>query len=109
MVNVTVYKNNKNQYTGFETDGHAEYADAGSDIVCAAVSVLVLNTMNSIERFTDEKFGYDTEEEAGRIVFVLGDTPGSDAELLISSMVLGLQGIIDSYGKQYLCLNFKEV
>ena len=37
--------------------------DSGQDIVCAAVSVLVINTMNSIERFTDDETSCVSDEE----------------------------------------------
>ena len=53
MIEVTVYKTMRHEYAGFDMSGHAGYDDIGKDIVCAAVSVLVINTLNSIERFTD--------------------------------------------------------
>ena len=34
--------------------GHAGYAEEGYDIICAAVSALTVNTINSIEQFTEE-------------------------------------------------------
>ncbi len=43
--------------------GHAGYAARGSDIVCAAVSVLAQNTVNSIEHFTQDSFTADVDEE----------------------------------------------
>lgn len=52
MIEVTVYKTMRHEYAGFDMSGHAGYDDIGKDIVCAAVSVLVINTLNSIERFT---------------------------------------------------------
>ena len=45
--------------------GHAGYADAGSDIICAAVSVLVFNTLNAIESYTDDTMNVVTNDEAG--------------------------------------------
>ena len=48
MFHVTVYENKKEEYVGFETEGHAGYAEAGQDIVCAAVSALAINTINSV-------------------------------------------------------------
>ena len=50
MINVVIYQNEKEECTGFQTEGHAGYADPGQDIVCAAASVLIINTMNAIER-----------------------------------------------------------
>ena len=53
MILVTIYKN-QNGYIGFEAEGHAEYSESGTDIICAAVSVLMTNTANSIEALTND-------------------------------------------------------
>ena len=37
------------QLTGFSVRGHAGYAPEGSDIVCAAVSVLTTTCVNALE------------------------------------------------------------
>ena len=54
MITITVKKRNGN-YLEFVSKGHAGYAEEGQDIVCAAVSVLVINTVNSLETFTDDQ------------------------------------------------------
>ncbi len=43
----------------------------GEDVVCAGVSALVINTINSIGNLTEEAFSIDTDEESGQIVFRL--------------------------------------
>ena len=48
MIQITIYKNKKHEYMGFDVDGHAGFDDSGHDIVCAAVSALVINTINSV-------------------------------------------------------------
>ena len=53
----------KDSYQGFNCIGHAGYADAGSDIICAAVSVLVFNTLNAIESYTDDTMNVVTNDE----------------------------------------------
>ena len=55
MINVTIYQK-ENKICAFEISGHAGYAPAGEDIVCAAVTVLSFNTVNAIEAFTDVPF-----------------------------------------------------
>ena len=47
MITVEIRKSN-GEYVGFSSKGHAGYADEGYDIICAAVSVLTVNTINSI-------------------------------------------------------------
>ena len=42
MTKVTIFKQ-QGLYKGFEVSGHSGYADAGEDIVCAAISALTIN------------------------------------------------------------------
>jgi len=109
MIKITIYRNNENLYTGFDCIGHAEYANAGEDVVCAGVSALVINTINSISTFTGEGFTLDTEEKSGMIIFRLEKPSEHDSYLLLQSMVLGLQGITNNYGNAFITLDFKEV
>lgn len=109
MIIITIYQNKQGQYTRFSCIGHAEYADAGKDIVCAGVSVLVLNTVNAIDAFTEEAFDADTDQASGLIDIRFRQPVGHDAKLLIDTMVLGLQDIQKNYGIDYSLLNFKEV
>ena len=69
MITITIYQNQEQVAQGFRCIGHAGYANVGEDIVCSAVSVLVINTINSIEVYTDAEFDIETEEETGLIAF----------------------------------------
>ena len=44
----------KQSYNGLTIDGHANFAEQGKDIVCAAVSVLAQTLIASIEELTDD-------------------------------------------------------
>ena len=51
MTTVTVFRRPDGSLSGFDCRGHAEYADAGEDIVCAAVTSavrLVEATINDV-------------------------------------------------------------
>ena len=61
MTHVTIYRNKENECIGFTVIGHAEYADAGEDIICAGISMLVINTCNAIEMLTTAKFFTDDQ------------------------------------------------
>ncbi|WP_072525614.1 ribosomal-processing cysteine protease Prp [Clostridium sp. Marseille-P3244] len=110
MIKVTIYKNRRHEYTGFDVSGHAGYNDSGRDIVCAAVSALVINTVNSVEHFTGDKTSCVTDEDNGEIIFRFEQIPSHDASLLLDSMVLGLEEIEDgSEYESYIDIIFKEV
>ena len=53
MINVALYYQDKTLIR-LKVEGHAGYAEHGSDIVCSAVTILVFNTINSIDELTDE-------------------------------------------------------
>ncbi|MBE5907021.1 MAG: ribosomal-processing cysteine protease Prp [Lachnospiraceae bacterium] len=111
MVNVTIFQKEglKGKYiSGFHCSGHAGFADYGKDVVCAGISALVLNTINSIEAFTEENFTCEVEEATGDVRFSLTDIPGEKASLLLDSLVLGVTGIQETY-RRYITLNFREV
>ena len=109
MVTVTIYENSGQEYTAFRCFGHSGYAPAGEDIVCAAVSALVINTINSIETLVSDCFDMVSDPESGLIDFSLQEGYSKESLLLIRSLVLGLQGIQKSYGTEYIRLTFEEV
>ena len=108
MIQVEIIKDGKS-YRGFSSKGHAEYDEYGRDIVCAAVSVLTTNTVNSIEAFTEDRFSGELDEKNGSLSVTFPEPLSADASLLMDSMVLGLQGIQESYGSRYLKIRFREV
>ena len=105
MIRVTILKNKQGDYTGFTSSGHAGYAEHGSDIVCAAVSVLVINTLKSIKTFTKDVPAVRMEETEGLIECHFKETVSKETVLLLDSMVLGLQGIKEEYGRKYIRLS----
>ena len=109
MTQITIYRNQNREVERFTCLGHAGYSEYGTDIVCASISVLVINTINSIETFTSVDYTCEADEETGDIDFRFTDEISSDASLLVESMILGLKEIQNDYGKKFLILDFKEV
>ena len=110
MIHVVIYQNEKEECTGVQTEGHAEYADPGHDIVCAAASVLIINTMNAIELYTEDAFSVFSDEETGMISWHLEGNPSKEAGLLLNTMILGLKGMADDENyEEYIDLTFEEV
>ena len=109
MTHVSIIKTRNGEYKGFNCIGHSGYADAGEDIVCAAISVLVINTINSLDQLTGEKFKLVTNEEEGLIDCRFEKNINEKSKLLLDSMVLGLEEIKKQYGKTFIDLTFEEV
>ena len=108
MTTVTFYKSN-DIYTGFEAKGHAFFDSYGKDIVCASISVLMINTINSIEELCNGSFDLKEDEDEGILGIFLKKSDVKDIQLLIRSLKLGLDGICSEYGKKYLKVITKEV
>jgi len=102
MIKVSMYNNEEGKIIGFRCQGHAEFAECGQDIVCSAVSALVINTMNSIESFTRDTFEYKENEKNGMIDFKIISDLSNESSLLLNSLFLGLQGIQEGYGQEYI-------
>jgi hypothetical protein len=106
MIQAILFQNKKKDFYGFWLKGHAGYANYGKDIVCAAVSALAINTVNSIEAFSSAK--YKVEEEDGNLKFCLLTRDSVEATLLLKSFALGLSQIEESYGSKYIRISYRE-
>ncbi len=96
MTTITLYRNKHHEYEGFDVYGHAEYAKYGEDILCSAISMLIINTINSIARFTEDKTSCVSNEDEGSIVYRFTAGTSHDAQLLVKSMILGLESLKDN-------------
>lgn len=107
MITFKVLKKTTGEIVGFDCTGHAGYAESGYDIFCAAVSTLVINTVNSIDEFTDDDFTVDSDEDKG--IFLRVDKPGDKTTLLLNSLVLGVEGIRRDNDGEYIEIVTEEV
>lgn len=70
--------------------GHAGYAEAGKDIVCAAVTTLTQTLIRSLEDLARDKIQY--EISPGRVDIHFKNL-SEDGKLLVDSFFLGICGI----------------
>lgn len=90
-------------------EGHAEYAEEGEDIICAAVSALALNFFNSVETFTEDEFEGGAGQKNMQFEFRFTSEISPESKLLMNSLILGLRNIEKDYGKSYINVKYKEV
>ncbi len=113
MISIKICKNKSQQYQELLCEGHAGFGYEGTDVVCAAVSVLVINTINGIERFTEDAFTLDTwsdpDGDSNHIKMIFTETPSREAALLMDVLVQGLTEIQEEYGDSYVTVHIKEV
>ena len=88
--------------TGFKCIGHADYAEEGSDIVCAAVSILTTTCANALESVAGIKPVVKAKD--GNMFLALPKGGGHDAQVILQTLRQGLRDIAEEYPR-YLLLN----
>ena len=100
MIKATFKQKEDGEIVSFEMTGHADFAEMGSDIVCAAASSLSINAVNSIEQLAGYQPIVDIDD--GYLYFeVLSDLSEQQQKvtnILLDSLLIGLQGIEEGYG-----------
>ena len=76
-------------------NGHANFAEYGKDIVCAAVSSIVITTVNAILRIDDKAITY--KESSNLEITINKHTEITD--ILITNMIELLEELEKQYGK----------
>ncbi|MCR5323297.1 MAG: ribosomal-processing cysteine protease Prp [Lachnospiraceae bacterium] len=109
MIRVSFKHDDTGCPTAFKCEGHAGSAAKGKDIICASVSVLTINAVNSVETLTNDAFDLDTDEGRGYMYFSFKEQPSDEAKLLMRSLELGIKGIIDDNGNRFITLVEWEV
>ena len=106
----TVFFRDGERFTGFRASGHSGYAEHGSDIVCAAVSVLSCTCVNSLESVCGVIPEINANDD-GLLAFTLPDTPDGqrahDAQVLMAALHQGIADITGQY-PQHVKLSIQE-
>jgi uncharacterized protein YsxB (DUF464 family) len=80
---------------GLEVSGHAGFAEAGSDIVCAAISALVLSAAEGLRAHCKVKTAVEDAPSAYRLEVPAGGD--ERAQAVLETAIGGLQAIAASY------------
>ena len=79
---------------GITVAGHAEYAEAGKDIVCAGMTALTQTLIRSLEDLTRDEIQY--EISPGRADIRYGNL-SEEGKLLMDSFFIGVCQIADEF------------
>ena len=85
--------------TGFSVSGHSGYAEAGSDIVCAAISAVVSMAEATINDVCGAKAKVRVKEEDARITLTLPASCDEEESIqaVLAGMLLTLCSMRDDY------------
>ena len=85
--------------TGFSISGHSGYSEAGSDIVCAAISAVVTMAEATINDVLGAKAKVRVKEDDARITLTLPASCDEEesVQAVLAGMMLTLAGMRDDY------------
>ena len=109
MISAVLYRGEEG-YTGCLIEGHSGWADAGGDIVCAAVSILGCTCVNSLESVCGI-VPRIRENDDGILSFDLPPVNGEqqrDAQILMRALKQGLSDLTEAY-PQYVTLSERKI
>ncbi len=96
MTKVVFYKSN-GIYYGFDVEGHTGLADAGEDILCAAISSMTMFVINAIEHTYHSSAVYTVDEDHATITL---KAPGAFINVSDEKTAFAVSGLITAYCKQ---------
>ena len=85
--------------TGFSVSGHSGYAEAGSDIVCAAISAVVTMAEATINEVCGAKAKVRVKDEQARVTLTLPVSCDEEetVQAVLAGMMITLCGMRDDY------------
>ena len=85
--------------TGFSVSGHSGYAEAGSDIVCAAISAVVTMAEATINDVCGAKAKVRVKEDGARVTLTLPASCDEEesVQAVLAGMMLTLCSMRDDY------------
>ena len=86
---------------GFVVEGHSGYAEAGSDIVCAAISAAVGLTECTVNEVMGIGAAVKAKESSARISLKLPPALNEESDDLCQALLTGLMVYLQTMGEEY--------
>ena len=104
-----VFKKNKGKLVSYRIEGHADFSESGTDIVCSAVSALAYAFANGVTEVL--KVNADISVSEGFLnldLEVLSEADKEKCQILMETMLLGIQSMEINY-REYIKVKIEEV
>jgi len=101
MIQATIHHGSE-RIDSFQITGHADSGEYGQDIVCAAVSVLAITTVNGLQRIAKIPIDVENRDQEGGYLEVhlppkLEATTELKGQTLLQSFADGLRDVATNY------------
>ena len=101
MIVVEIYRNKENYIKRYKISGHANYADHGQDIVCAAVSILGQTILLSLGKVVglekDLKYKIQDGFLDVKLPKEIDNSILEKTQIVLDTFLIGIKSLIDSY------------
>lgn len=95
MVKAVFYKKDDDFY-GFSVKGHAEFDEIGKDIVCSAISAIVIGGLNALKNIEYFKISI----ESGDVECIAHKLPNNHDKIVIETIRIQLESIRKDHQKK---------
>ena len=109
MTKICVYKKGSH-IVKYTVEGHTGYAESGSDIVCAAVSVVATHTLNGLTEIVNVTVGYEVRDAYFECIVPdnLSEEERKLSDVLLDTMYLTFKDLEEQY-EEYITIIDMEV
>ena len=114
MITITVYRQGRDIH-GFATEGHAEMAPEGEDIVCAAVSAIVQTAVFGLHGVVGLTMDCTLDPESDRVTRKLprgleqnNAEAYHDAQVILATMMVGLRSVAGEH-TEFVSISEEEI
>lgn len=108
MITVKLERASSGFIQRFTISGHSGYAEHGSDIICAAISILGQTAIGALQDLAHLKVDYLILETEGYLQCTVPDPDDMAsgqyqvANTIMDTLELGCRQVSESYGKRYV-------
>ena len=109
MTKICVYKKGSH-IVKYVVEGHTGFAEAGADIVCAAVSAVATHTLNGLTEIVEIAVGFEVKDAYLECIVPdsISEEERKQADILLDSMYLTFKNLEEQY-KEYITIIDMEV
>lgn len=99
MIKVVLTKDQNQNWIKAQAEGHADRVPTDQeDALCAAVSVLMFNTCNSLEALCKAEVVSEVGED-GFLSFEITSEPTEQTQLIYQTLLLGMKSLLENYSR----------
>lgn len=110
MTDIVIFRNKKQEVVKYTVTGHTGFNEAGTDIVCSAVSCAAMTALNGLTDVLGLTVGYEIADGSVECVLPEELEPKEryGAQVLLESMVLTMRDLAKQY-ETYISVTELEV